>query len=79
MPANTADQDSRSLPALAGLSDVRPFERWAVVPLIALMLVLGFWPRPALDLVRPPAAVTLQQVGVQDVPAATATASEADK
>ncbi|MCR6687885.1 NADH-quinone oxidoreductase subunit M [Cellulomonas sp.] len=54
---------------LADLPDARPTERWAVAPLIAAMLVLGFVPGPALDLVRPPAGVTLEQVGVDDVPA----------
>jgi NADH-quinone oxidoreductase subunit M len=33
------------------------------------MLVLGFYPAPALDLVREPAKVTLELIGVQDVPA----------
>src|SRR3954454_5884888 len=47
--------------------DLVPRETWAVAPLIALMLVLGFYPAPALDLVREPATVTLDQVGVQDV------------
>ncbi|GEL96308.1 NADH-quinone oxidoreductase subunit M [Cellulomonas composti] len=55
---------------LEGMPDLRARERWAVAPLIAAMLVLGFVPGPALDLVRPPAAVTLDQVGVTDVPAA---------
>jgi NADH-quinone oxidoreductase subunit M len=79
LPANTVDQDARTLPALAGARDVRSFERWAIVPLIAIMLVLGFWPKPALDLVRPPATTTLHQVGIDDIPAAPATASEAAK
>lgn len=54
---------------LTGTPDVSATERWAVAPLLAAMLVLGFVPGPALDLVRPPAAVTLEQVGVSDVPA----------
>ncbi len=59
VPDNTPEQDGRALPPLSGLRDVRAVERWAVVPLIAAMLVLGFWPRPALDLVRPPAEQTV--------------------
>jgi NADH-quinone oxidoreductase subunit M len=39
------------------------------------MVVLGFVPGPALNLVRPPAHQTLQQVHVQDVPAASAEGS----
>lgn len=54
---------------LAGWRDLVPRETWAVAPLIAIMLVLGFYPAPALDLVRQPATVTLKQVGVEDVPA----------
>lgn len=53
---------------LETMPDLRARERWVVAPLIAAMLVLGFWPQPALDLVRPPAQVTLDQVGVTDVP-----------
>jgi NADH-quinone oxidoreductase subunit M len=33
------------------------------------MLVLGFVPGPALNLVRPPAQVTIDQVGATDAPA----------
>lgn len=56
---------------LEGMADLRAHERWALAPLVAIMLVLGFVPAPALDLVRPPAAVTLEQVGVADVPTTT--------
>jgi NADH-quinone oxidoreductase subunit M len=49
--------------------DLSTREKWAVAPLIAIMLVLGFYPAPALDLVREPAKVTLELIGVQDVPA----------
>ncbi len=59
-----------------GKPDASWRERWAVAPLLAAMLVLGFVPGPALDLVRPPATVTLDQVGVTDVPAADAASSE---
>src|SRR6478735_3470236 len=55
---------------LETMPDLRTRERWAVAPLIVAMIVLGFVPGPALDLVRPPASVTLEQVGVTDVPVA---------
>jgi NADH-quinone oxidoreductase subunit M len=55
--------------AVAGLPDASARERWAVGPLVALMLVLGFVPAPALNLVRPAAQVTITQVGVTDAPA----------
>ncbi|QGQ18613.1 NADH-quinone oxidoreductase subunit M [Cellulomonas sp. JZ18] len=53
-------------PELAGMREASARERWAVGPLIAAMLALGFVPGPALDLVRPPAEQTLTQVGVED-------------
>ena len=70
-------------PTRAGLTelpDLSARERWVVGPLIALMLVLGFYPAPALDLVRDPATVTLTQVGVTDVmPTLTLTNDGSDK
>ena len=53
--------------SMASLPDLSVRERWVIGPLIAAMLVLGFAPAPALDLVRDPATVTLQQIGVADV------------
>ena len=61
---------------LASTPDLSRREIWVVAPLIALMLVFGFYPAPALDLVREPAKVSLVQVGQTDVPASHATASE---
>ena len=55
---------------LETMPDLRPRETWAIAPLLAAMIVLGFVPGPALDLVRPPASVALEQVGVTDLPAA---------
>jgi NADH-quinone oxidoreductase subunit M len=54
-------------PELAQVRDLSARERWVVAPLVVALLVLGFVPGPALDLVRDPAAVTLEQVGVADV------------
>lgn len=54
-------------PELAEVRDLSARERWVVAPLVVALLVLGFVPGPALDLVRDPAAVTLEQVGVADV------------
>ncbi len=53
---------------LADTPDLSARERWAVAPLIALMVVLGFYPAPMIDLVREPSVVTLDQVGVRDLP-----------
>ncbi|WP_129337629.1 NADH-quinone oxidoreductase subunit M [Cellulomonas endophytica] len=53
-------------PGLETMRDVSGRERWAVAPLVVLLLVLGFVPGPALDLVRPPAERALAEVGVAD-------------
>jgi NADH-quinone oxidoreductase subunit M len=63
---------------LATTPDLSSRERWVVAPLLALMLVLGFYPAPALDLVRDPARLTLEQVDVQDVPAVVADGSASE-
>ena len=50
-------------------TDLSLRERLAVVPLIAIILVLGFFPRPALQLAEPVGADTvaaLQAQGVAD-------------
>jgi NADH-quinone oxidoreductase subunit M len=53
---------------LAATPDLSVRERWVVGPLIALMVVFGFYPAPMVDLVREASLVTLDDVGVQDVP-----------
>jgi NADH-quinone oxidoreductase subunit M len=55
-------------PAPADVRDLSMRARWVVGPLIAAILVLGFWPGPALDLVRAPAQATREAVGVDDPP-----------
>ncbi|EYR62315.1 NADH:ubiquinone oxidoreductase subunit M, partial [Actinotalea ferrariae CF5-4] len=59
---------------LAATPDLSAREKWVVGPLLAIMLVLGFYPAPALDLVRDPAETSLQQVGAED-PVPTASTS----
>jgi NADH-quinone oxidoreductase subunit M len=46
--------------------DITLREKVVVAPLIAAFLVLGFYPKPALDLLNPAVDATLQHVGVQD-------------
>lgn len=55
-------------PGLETTRDIGSRERWVVAPLIAIMLVLGFYPAPALRLVNEPAGTTVSQVGVTDAP-----------
>ena len=47
-------------------ADLRGREVLALVPLVALMIVLGVYPKPILDVVNPAIAQTLQLVGVTD-------------
>lgn len=55
-------------PGLPPVRDLSTRERWVVGPLVAAILVLGFWPGPALDLVRDPADASRTAVGVEDPP-----------
>jgi NADH-quinone oxidoreductase subunit M len=53
-----------------GTPDLSHRERWVVAPLILAIVVLGFYPKPVLDVINPAVARTLHYVGVTD-PAAT--------
>mgnify|MGYP001100734386 CR=1 FL=1 len=53
--------------------DMSVREKFVVAPLIAAFLVLGFFPKPVLDLLEPAVTTTLQHVGVTD-PAPTISA-----
>src|SRR5659263_23086 len=52
--------------SLSTQRDLSVRERWVIGPLVAALLVLGFVPGLALDLVREPATVTQSSVGVTD-------------
>jgi NADH-quinone oxidoreductase subunit M len=70
-------------PALAEVSglrrDLTGREALVVAPLIALLLVLGFYPKPVLDVINPAVTHTLQtDLGVRD-PAPTHANTEAGK
>ncbi len=60
----------------ARMPDLSGRERWVMAPLIALFLVLGFYPKVALDVINPAVDKTLTYVGVTDpAPAAGSAAS----
>jgi NADH-quinone oxidoreductase subunit M len=65
-------------PALAEVQgmkrDISLREKFVVAPLILLLLLLGFYPKPVIDVINPAVQATLQQdVGVRDpAPAAVA-------
>jgi len=60
----------------APVPDLTVREKWVAGPLIALFLVLGFYPGPALNLINPAVRTTLSKVHVTD-PAAASGASTA--
>jgi NADH-quinone oxidoreductase subunit M len=61
------------LPALLGdrMPDLRGREVLAVAPLLALMIVLGIYPKPLTDVINPAVEATMQDIGQSD-PAPTA-------
>ena len=46
--------------------DLRARELWAVGPLIALLIVFGFFPQPLLNIINPAVHHTLVQVHATD-------------
>jgi NADH-quinone oxidoreductase subunit M len=58
------------------IPDLRPREVAALAPLLALIVVLGFFPKPALDVLNPTVDRLLQHVGEQDPEPTVATSTE---
>lgn len=52
------------VPAMS--KDLTLREKFVVAPLIALLLVLGFYPKPVTDVINPAVQATLQDVGTTD-------------
>ena len=57
-------------PALADVptmrKDISLRESIVVAPLIALLVIFGFYPKPLLDVINPAVAATMQDVGKSD-------------
>ena len=53
------------------LPDLTAREAWVVAPVIAIIIGLGFFPQPLLDVINPAVARTMHQVGVTDPRPAT--------
>ncbi len=63
--------------SVAAMPDLRPRELLAVVPLIALIIAMGVYPKPVLDVINPAVKATMSQVGSADpVPAHPAAAAQ---
>ena len=70
-----------TVPAVAGLRDLSVREIASLAPLLALIVVLGFFPKPLTAVVNPAVEATLTQIGAKDpAPAVPASAtSRADR
>jgi len=53
-------------PAKRGISDLSRREKIVLAPLVALILVLGIYPKPVLDVINPSVGATLTEVGLSD-------------
>ncbi|MDN5726250.1 MAG: NADH-quinone oxidoreductase subunit M [Propionibacteriales bacterium] len=51
---------------VADLPDLGAREKSALVPLVLLILAVGFFPKPVLDVINPAVTTVMQQVGVSD-------------
>jgi NADH-quinone oxidoreductase subunit M len=69
-----------TVPAVAPMKDLNRREVFALAPLLLLIVVLGFFPKPLTSIIEPAMQDTLQQVGVSDpapeVPATAAAGEE---
>jgi NADH-quinone oxidoreductase subunit M len=62
-------------PEVESLPDLRPRELWAAVPLVALIIAMGIYPKPVLDVINPAVHQTMVQIHMTDpTPAHPATA-----
>jgi len=69
-----------TVPAVVGMKDLNLREIGALAPLLLLIVVLGFFPKPLTSIINPAVGHTLEQVGVTDptptVPASTSATAE---
>ena len=55
-----------TIPGNENLADLNKRELLAIAPVIALIVALGFYPKPALDVINPAAANTISKAGMSD-------------
>jgi NADH-quinone oxidoreductase subunit M len=53
-------------PDVEGSHDLSLREKWVIAPVVAIIVVLGFYPRPILEVITPAVSSTLQQTGNTD-------------
>ena len=54
--------------SVEGMTDLSMRERWAVAPVVALLIVFGFFPAPMMDIINPAVDRTMEWVGATDPP-----------
>ncbi|MQA13737.1 MAG: NADH-quinone oxidoreductase subunit M [Pseudonocardiaceae bacterium] len=65
-PGAATDPDTARGRAAARFPDLSVREVAVLAPLVALILVLGFYPQPVLDVINPSVTATLSEVGMTD-------------
>jgi NADH-quinone oxidoreductase subunit M len=66
--------------SVSAMPDLKLRELLAVVPLVALIIALGVYPKPILDVINPAVNTTMNQVGAHDpVPAHPAVAQKGNQ
>ena len=65
-------------PALDGAPDLSGREKWVLVPIVLVLIALGFFPKPVLDVINPVITETMATVGVED-PASLLSAQGVDQ
>ena len=58
-------------PTLPKMPDMSAREMWVIAPVLGLVIALGVYPKPILDVITPAVNATMVDVGVTD-PAPTA-------
>ncbi|WP_141580389.1 NADH-quinone oxidoreductase subunit M [Actinomadura sp. WMMA1423] len=53
-------------PAVEGMKDLSAREKWAIAPIIAIIVAMGFFPQPVLHVINPSVDHTLARVGEHD-------------
>jgi len=53
-------------PGNENLPDLNKREIVAIAPVIAVIIALGFYPKPALDIINPAAQATIEKAGFTD-------------
>jgi NADH-quinone oxidoreductase subunit M len=65
-PGAATDPGSGTGAAKSGFADLTKREVGVLTPLVALILVLGFFPAPVLDVINPSVVATMHEVGLPD-------------